>query len=373
MSTSEDNENKSLVDMFDGNIDLIVQRARHNEQMMTRFQTYEVELLNAETLRSLVEVVLVNGKRHFGLDTITMVLLDPDAELKRLLTMEGLALRKFPNLMFTRSLDVFEPLCLSEQPQLGVYEADRHARLFPQYPRIPASVAILPLVRFGRLVGSINFGSNQKDRYTPQLATDFLEHLGRIFAICIESTQNHSKLIRTALTDNLTSVHNRRFFDQRLGEEVNRAQRRCEPLSCLFMDIDFFKKVNDTYGHSVGDFVLADVAARITPQLRQCDVLARYGGEEFVALLPHTREGLATEVAERVRNTICETPIQLPDGRRLEITMSVGVASLMDDNNCTYSGEMLLKTADAALYQAKDTGRNKVVYFEQSQIMQDVV
>jgi len=371
MDTIEKND-ETRATFFDGNVDLILKRARHNEQMMTRFQTYEVKLLDAQTLRSLIETVLIEGKKHFNLDTITMVLVDQEGSLKKLLEVEGLEVRKYPNLIFAKSLELFGPLALSRTPQLGRYEADRHADLFPQYPRIPASVAILPLVRFGGLIGSINFGSSQRERYTPTLATDFLAHLGHIVAICLESTQNHSKLIRTALTDKLTSVHNRRFFDQRLGEEVSRAQRRKEPLSCLFLDIDFFKKVNDVYGHAAGDLVLAEVAARITPQLRQCDVLARYGGEEFTALLPYTRENLAMEVAERIRRSICATPIKIPDGRTLTVTMSIGVSSLSADQPCLYCGETLIKTADAALYHAKENGRNQVVHRAQSQMPEPV-
>ncbi len=145
-------------------------------------------------------------------------------------------------------------------------------------------------MRRGELLGALNLGSVEPTRFTVEMATDFLDRLRQILAVCLENTINFELLRRTSLIDTLTGVNNRRFFEQRLGEEIDRAGRSGEPLACLFLDIDHFKRVNDTYGHQTSDLVLAEVASQIRSQLRNNDVLARYGGEEFVALLSSTDE-----------------------------------------------------------------------------------
>jgi len=163
------------------------------------------------------------------------------------------------------------------------------------------------------------------------------------------------------LIDPLTKISNRRGFENRLNLEWSRALRDRTPVSILIMDIDKFKNYNDTFGHQQGDKALktfADISAKAL--LRSVDFAARWGGEEFVVLLPGTDTDGAAEVAERIRKQIEGTVITTDDGDETSITVSIGVNSLVPDQDATI--EDFIKKADQALYKAKETGRNRTVH-----------
>jgi diguanylate cyclase (GGDEF)-like protein len=160
-----------------------------------------------------------------------------------------------------------------------------------------------------------------------------------------------------AETDPLTGVANRRRFYQALEIECLRFSRNHLPLSVLMIDLDYFKEVNDQYGHPVGDAALRIVAQLLLLSLRKTDLLARYGGEEFAVLLPETPIEGAIVIAERIRQTVCQQPFAA-DGCQLHVSVSIGVASHRSEHEAT--PEILLKKADLALYQAKGAGRNRV-------------
>jgi diguanylate cyclase (GGDEF)-like protein len=168
---------------------------------------------------------------------------------------------------------------------------------------------------------------------------------------------------RTSFVDGLTGVNNRRFLEQRIVEELDRCRRNADPISCLFLDIDYFKVVNDKQGHQAGDRVLCAVASAIKTQLRSNDVLARYGGEEFIALLSNIDEVMALEIAERIRKTIQSLHIEL-DEESISVTISIGSSTYLPDSAAfpveTDISAQLIKLADSALYIAKRNGRNRV-------------
>ncbi|MBN2808325.1 MAG: GGDEF domain-containing protein [Deltaproteobacteria bacterium] len=176
------------------------------------------------------------------------------------------------------------------------------------------------------------------------------------------------RLEELSLTDFLTGLYNTRYFSARLAEELDRARRQQTHLSLIFCDIDYFKKVNDGYGHPFGDYVLREIGqllvakvenVKIIARLRKSDVVARYGGEEFVVILPETGKKNALEVAERMRQAIATNNFQA-QGRRVSVTMSFGVAEFPgDSDDC----DSLIKHADLAMYEAKKSGRNRVVGF----------
>ena len=183
-------------------------------------------------------------------------------------------------------------------------------------------------------------------------------------AVCIENALNLEILKQSSFMDPLTQVHNRRFFDERLPEELNRRDRSQTAISCVFLDIDLFKSVNDNYGHGVGDDVLCQVAKRIQTVLRTHDILARYGGEEFVALLPETPNEEGLLVAQRIVAAVNKTPISIGKNVILKVSLSAGVSTLMT-NECYDDieelGSQLISTADQALYDAKEQGRNRAI------------
>jgi two-component system, cell cycle response regulator len=160
--------------------------------------------------------------------------------------------------------------------------------------------------------------------------------------------------------DYLTGLYNRQFFMERFSEELAWASRYGEPLSVIILDIDHFKKINDTYGHSCGDEVLKQLAATLTGLLRAHDVIARYGGEEFVTLLSNTTEEDAYAIGEKLRAGVQAAKFNCgPVGGKLPVTISVGVATADDLDEL--NAESLINRADSALYEAKAAGRNRVV------------
>jgi diguanylate cyclase (GGDEF)-like protein/PAS domain S-box-containing protein len=163
-----------------------------------------------------------------------------------------------------------------------------------------------------------------------------------------------------AMTDHLTSLYNRRYFMQRGTEEFKRARRTNQSLSILMLDIDQFKKVNDTYGHEAGDVTLQQVAAALKSSLREIDILGRMGGEEFAVLLPNTQSKDAGLLAERIRQSVGDAPFEIP-GKLLTITISIGAAVITNE----MSGiDDMLRNADTAMYNAKRRGGNRVMQYE---------
>jgi two-component system, cell cycle response regulator len=168
----------------------------------------------------------------------------------------------------------------------------------------------------------------------------------------------HEEIYRLTILDALTQTHNHRYLGDFLDREVMRSGRHKRPLSVCVIDIDHFKKVNDTHGHLGGDFCLREVASRVKRIVRREDLFARYGGEEFVMVLVETKLKQACEAAERVRVLIEQAPVKF-EGKTIPITVSIGVAECSLDG--TDTARELLKRADANLYKAKREGRNRVV------------
>jgi two-component system cell cycle response regulator len=162
-----------------------------------------------------------------------------------------------------------------------------------------------------------------------------------------------------AITDPLTGLQNRRYMETHLATLVEQAGARGKPLSLLVLDIDYFKSINDTFGHDAGDDVLREFAPRLRKSIRGIDLACRYGGEEFVVVMPETDMAVAAIVAERIRRRIASEPFPIRAGSTaIDVTISIGIAAL---NAADDSAASLLKRADLALYRAKRDGRNRVV------------
>lgn len=216
---------------------------------------------------------------------------------------------------------------------------------------IYVSICISPIKdAFGRVTGA------------SAIARDITEHKQAeeaLYQAKTEAEQAREKAEYLAAMDYLTGVLNRRAFMDRLIREVNRATQDNTPLSVILADIDFFKKVNDTYGHQSGDVVLQQFAKCLSELCRPNDFVGRYGGEEFIICLPGTGHEGALLVAERMRVALQEHLIIIPENdAKLHITASFGVSSL--DTNSAANVEKLIAQSDEALYRAKSEGRNRV-------------
>lgn len=192
---------------------------------------------------------------------------------------------------------------------------------------------------------------------------EYLSQLAGQIATTINRANVYAEILKHATLDALTGFYNRRQLEERIRQEVSNAKRQNAPLCGIMTDIDFFKSVNDTYGHAVGDLVLKTIAKVIRSQLREYDIAGRYGGEEFSILLPFTKIEEARMVAERLRKSIESKVINIskvnPDAdvKEIKVTISLGIYEIKPEDK----EEDLLKKADKALYEAKNTGRNKVV------------
>lgn len=341
----------------------LTSEVERNTRILRVSQERELTLLNAEDIASLLHVLLDGLRDSYRLDAVSVVLADPDHNVRHLLLASGHEPEEFPGLTFVDSLGGMAPQFVAlTRPWLGRYMKADHALILPPDLGL-SSVALLPLMHKGRLLGSLNFGSKDDDRFTALHATDFFSHLGVIASFSLENVLNRARLLRSGHTDFLTGWHNRRYLQLRLKEELARASREQTTLVCLMLDIDHFKRINDSYGHAAGDEVLREVAQRIESQVRVSDVAARFGGEEFVVLLPATDFAAARALAERIRASISASPVSVNAEQSEIITTSIGIATCAappQGADLKSLGDSLLARADVALYRAKSEGRDRV-------------
>ncbi len=361
----------------------LMTQAQTNEAKLQKLQQQEILLIGANSLPELIDIVLQQYRDAYELDYVSLLLIDKDYEIRHVVEFMSPGLLKLPTLIFSDSHTLLENVVIAQaaikektnpvefqktlfpnfknEPYLGKCSDACGEILFPSIPKKPECVAVLPLIRHNKLIGSLNLASFDPSRFITGSGTNLIQRLSSILAVCIENAVNNEKLKLLGLTDALTGIHNRRYFMQRLEEEVVRGTRQDLPVSCLFIDIDHFKSFNDLYGHSVGDEVLRYVANIIKQQMRLSDVLARYGGEEFSVLLTNTDSELAQDIAERIRLSIANAILKvdsLPDD--LHVTVSIGCTTMKDADhqNITSLGKSLINLADQALYVSKDAGRN---------------
>lgn len=194
------------------------------------------------------------------------------------------------------------------------------------------------------------------------LGAAFVWQVFRLAFQTVVALQRVALLERESITDHLTGVYNRRFMDRRLREAADHARRHRQPLAFLLLDLDHFKRINDTYGHAVGDLVLREFGARCLACVRSYDIVARYGGEELAVIAPTTDALEAGKLAERLRSHVAASPlvVETEPGCRIPVrlTVSVGVAAARGE---AADPDALIAAADAALYDAKRQGRNRVV------------
>lgn len=349
----------SRTELLQNKLDALLQIANHNEQKQTNFQEYELSLLNSTGLFDLLTIILTRHQVQFQLTEVTLVLLDPEYEFQRLLDLNNIPASWKGRLIFADSeRALYQDYQVPHRTRLSEFNPQQHYALFSNNNTL-RSVAILPLIRQHKQIGSLNLGSRQVDRFQAGIGTQFLQHLTAVMSACIENARLQESIKQLGLRDPLTGVNNRRFFDQRIIEETSLARRNNTPLSCLFIDLDHFKLINDNHGHQAGDNVLKQAAKIFNDTMRTSDILARYGGEEFVILLTNTLINTAYEIAERIRQTIAANDFIISPSESLNITLSIGIA-VLDEGKMITTSQQLIKAADQAVYDAKISGRNRV-------------
>lgn len=230
--------------------------------------------------------------------------------------------------------------------------SDARFKVVQEQKRSMVSMISAPLMVKRRVIGVVSLTTRENGHV---FTNDELE-LVVLMSAHISLALENNRLYEISVLDGLTNIFNRRYLEQRLLEEVAYSKRYTKPLSILLLDIDFFKRLNDTHGHQAGDYVLKNVSTTLSQALREYDVVARYGGEEFAIMLPTTPKQKGATIAERLRQSICERDFRFRE-ETIKCSISLGVAAFPEDGK---DPESLVAAADRALYKAKESGRNQV-------------
>lgn len=354
----------------------LIKKVRDNERKQALYETFGFEIIGANTPKELKDLLLSEFITRFQLKDVVLCLIDQHQDTERLFfehDEEG-------RLNYEHRLLILDPVkdagiidSLIEEPILGT-------EVFKKYHWMVSnlrtkvqirSAAYLPLLRSERIIGALLLLSHDSNRFPQGVGTLFLQKLSAMAAVAIENCLNRQRIREISYQDVLTQIYNRRYFDLRLKDEIARSIRWEDDLVCMFLDVDYFKKINDLYGHQTGDQVLIRMANLIKTQVRACDIVARYGGEEFVVALPATALQSAHEIAERLRQAVFSTTHSFQD-KQFQVSVSIGMASLksmdmlqqQDEQDYDLIGTVLLDRADKALYQAKADGRNRIVVYD---------
>jgi diguanylate cyclase (GGDEF)-like protein len=272
-----------------------------------------------------------------------------------------LSLRRYPEIV--EALTSKKPVVIHDVTKDPLMRKVRHIIA----PLDIRSILVVPIFLCEKVIGTLFLRTSRAGHTFNDHEIRLLNSLANASAnvlnnaLLFEQVEDEkSRLEKLAITDFLTGIYNVRYFYHRAIEEFSRCQRYVLPISCLMVDIDFFKKINDKYGHKTGDMVLKEFAQTLKRRSRKSDVLARYGGEEFILLLPQTGRDGAVAEGERIRSLLMEHRFKSLKSSR-GLTVSVGVATY--PHSRIHSHEDLVSLADDALFNAKNRGRNRVVVY----------
>ena len=298
------------------------------------------------------------------MDASTIILALVDEE-QQLLDYRFILCRGERRAPFTRPLDMqsFGCWCVKNRSDIVINDLEsEYSRYVPSYKELvfegipETSLVYIPLILEERVVGMLSVQSSRPHAYDQQ-KVKILYAIGGYIAISIENSRLFEQVERLASTDELTALPNRRSVMEELAKVYRRTSRYGRVAGVVMTDVDHFKRINDMYGHDVGDAALRSIADALASSVRESDMVGRFGGEEFVVVLQETDIEGALLLAERLRKTVEELEIPGPHGERLRVTASFGVSEISrKDPDC----HAVLKRADNALYEAKSTGRNRV-------------
>jgi len=292
------------------------------------------ELSDTLSTDHVIETVVRDVKETFGMAATELFLLDPDGALR--------------------------PVMRVPAGGLGASPEGLRAFIDAPGPVQQGASIFLPIRAKGRVLGLLLVEQPPPGRPLDHDELNTMNSLATQAGIAVENARLYEAKEQLSRTDGLTQLYNHRFFQERVLEEIKRSDRFRQNLSLVMLDVDDFKRINDTHGHQTGDQVLRRVARIVRDCLREVDMPARYGGDEFAIILPDTDVRDALEVAERLRRAVAKHPI-LAAGTPIALTISLGVATR--PAHSPLSSEELIKIADQALLEAKRQGRNAVASF----------
>lgn len=349
-------------ELLSGRIHHILAIARANQRIQDNFDALEQRILKSRSVREMARVIVQEIRRRFGVDWVTLcVAVDPSDVLSRPDGSGTSALPSFMRIVDPESLA--RALGGMKRREVILGPPGEGVDLFFTGEMLAEmrSRAIVPLHVSGKLVGTLNLGSRDPQRYSAEQGTDFLRRLGCKISLVMDNILSHQRLLAMSVTDPVTGLANRRQLEGALSRELERARRHKTPLSVMLMDLDGFKEINDRLGHLAGDHALKHVAKKLRDVTRRYDMVARYGGDEFAAMLPHTGAEGAVGVARKFQEALRMSPLEI-EGETVTMRLSIGVASFPDTS--AHAPEALIREADRRLYRAKELGGDRVIWCE---------
>ena len=328
----------------------LIDRLQINEQIDKKFHEIETRILSILNFKDFFEVLFTEIQKQFGVPRVWISLIENSEVSDLVQSIEASDILR-PRIRVVNR-DLFVDLVGNRrQPLLINQNMEPYFQLLPQN-RIDQikSMAVAPISLDGEMIGSFNQADFSKERFQPGIDTSRLEQLAIKVSVCLSNVTAHEKLQRMAYQDALTGLLNRRVMASILKREYYRAKRYQKPLSLVFIDVNDFKKVNDTFGHDAGDELLKYLAALLLEMSRGSDVAARFAGDEFVHILPETASKSAKEMLKRLQNYLFDHPL-VWGKNKIPFSISFGIASTEDQR--IRRPDMLLKFADEALYQMK--------------------
>lgn len=334
----------------------LLDRLRENEDIAKRFFEVEMDVLSTLNFCAFFDRLLSTIKDRFDIPYVWISMIKGTRVL-------GLIQTFTPDALLCNHLNIVENdrftglIGASQRPVLANMGLEGFRVLFPEGMRPDyGSVSITPLSFDGELTGSLNLADLSKARFQPGIDTSLLEQLGVVVSISLANVAAHEELRALAYRDTLTGLLNRRAMERILEREMGRAIRYGSKLSLVFIDLDAFKKINDTLGHDAGDEVLEYVAKQLEKMCRQSDVAARYAGDEFVLILPGTDHAEAADLMGRIQEHFHQRPFGYGSSR-IQIKLSHGIASV--SRSGPMDAQALLKQADERLYLEKNSKKGE--------------
>lgn len=347
---------------------------RSETRLLKLFDTLNLRTAELERSQARLEMIYENSR-------VLASILDPDQVIRELMRIMVLTLQYSTCAVIFRNrngqiyyrarvsngTDYFAPKAIDPTQAsliVSAFESSEAVRIrdlngredyVPVHARSRSAI-LIPLTSHGKTKGLLVAEATEIDRFRER-DEQLLTVVGRSAALALENAELHKRTEELTSIDELTDTFNYRYFVRKLQEEKKRAVRYSLPLSLIMVDIDWFKKLNDAYGHEVGNLVLRQLSRIIKDCVRDVDIFARYGGEEFAIILPQTPEQEARVIGERIRAQVERTILDAGAAGKLKITVSVGISSFPENGK---SQEELVSIADQALYRAKGSGKNLV-------------
>jgi len=336
-----------------------------SEQKVRELTTlYEISRAIASTLNleNVLNLAMKMINQLMSTKRCSILILDRDGKEINTRVSQGLPEEILKEIKIDAQESVLNFVFRTKQPILiKNLEEDLFIKAFSNYKKeryLTKSFMSVPLNIKDQVIGVINVTDKINESAFNEDDLKLLVTLANQIASDVEN----ARLYEMAVTDGLTEIFNHKYFQQHLEKDLERSKRYHEEISLIMIDIDFFKKCNDTFGHQEGNKILKTITSILKKSIREVDLLARYGGEEFGIILPCTPKSGACEIAERMRE-IVENTVFVLNGQQVHITISVGIATFPEDATLQFD---LIRKSDMALYHAKKTGRNRVVAYDES-------